>query len=96
MPAVIGSVTMVMTIVMESSEAMRTIKASEFKAKCLQIMDEVAATGETVVITKRGLPVAQLTPVRRRPDTLFGALEGSVTILGDIIAPIDVKWDALT
>ena len=75
---------------------MRTIKASEFKAKCLQIMDEVAATGEPVVITKRGLPVAQLTPVRRRPDTLFGALEGSITILGDIIAPIDVEWDALS
>lgn len=86
---------MVMTMVNYIGEAMRTIKASEFKAKCLQIMDEVAATGETVVITKRGLPVAQLTPVRRRPDTLFGALEGSVTILGDIIAPINVEWDAL-
>ena len=75
---------------------MRTVKASEFKAKCLKIMDEVASTGEPVVITKRGLPVAQLTPVLRRPDTLFGALEGSVTILGDIIAPIDVEWDALS
>ncbi len=75
---------------------MRTIKASEFKAKCLKIMDEVASTGESVVITKRGLPVAQLTPIRHRPDTLFGALEGSVTILGDIIAPIDVEWDALS
>ncbi len=85
-----------MTIVIFTGEAMRTIKASEFKAKCLKIMDEVAATGEPVVITKRGLPVAQLTPVRRRPDTLFGALEGSLTILGDIIAPIDVEWDALS
>ncbi len=75
---------------------MRTIKASEFKAKCLKIMDEVASTGESVVITKRSFPVAQLTPVRRRPDTLFGALEGSITILGDIIAPIDVEWDALS
>ena len=70
---------------------MRTIKASEFRAKCLKLIDEVAATGEPVVITKRGLPVARLTPVQRRPDTLFGALEGSVTILGDIIAPIDVE-----
>ena len=96
MPVIVGSVTKVMTMVTKAGDAMRTIKASEFKAKCLQIMDEVAATGEPVVITKRGLPVAQLTPVRRRPDTLFGALEGSVTILGDIIAPIDVEWDALS
>ena len=80
---------------------MKTIKASEFKAKCLKIMDEVAASGEPVLITKNGVPVAQLTPVRRRPDTLFGALAGSVTILGDIIAPVDVApvdvhWDALS
>ena len=75
---------------------MRTIKASEFKAKCLKIMDEVASTGEPVVITKHGVPVAQLVAAVRKPETLFGALEGSVTILGDIIAPIDVEWDALS
>ena len=89
-------VTMVMTMVIIEDEEMRTIKASEFKAKCLKIMDEVAETGEPVVITKRGVPVAQMTPIRRRPDALFGAMEGSVTILGDIIAPIDVEWDALS
>ena len=59
-------------------------------------MDEVAATGEPVVITKNGIPVTQLIPARHRPETLFGALEGSVTILGDIIAPIDAEWDALS
>ena len=74
---------------------MRTIKASEFKAKCLKIMDEVAATGEPVVITKYGVPVAQLVPAVQKPKTLFGALEGSITIVGDIISPIDVEWDAL-
>ena len=74
---------------------MRTVKASEFKAKCLKIMDEVAATGEPVVITKYGVPVAQLVPAVRKPETMLGALKGSITILGDIIAPIDVEWDAL-
>ena len=73
---------------------MKTIKASEFKAKCLQIMDEVAESGEAVVITKRGVPVAELVPAKRRPDELFGALKGSITILGDIISPIDVEWEA--
>ena len=74
---------------------MKTIKASEFKAKCLKIMDEVAATREPVTITKHGVPVAQLVPVNRAPKTLFGALKGSMTITGDIISPIDVEWEAM-
>ena len=74
---------------------MRTIKASEFKAKCLKIMDEVAATGEPVLITKHGVPVAELGPARRKPETIIGALKGSVTYMGDIISPLDIRWDAL-
>jgi len=74
---------------------MKTVIASEFKAKCLKIMDEVAATGEPVVITKHGVPVAQLVAAVRKPETLFGALIGSVTIIGDIVAPIDAAWEAL-
>lgn len=73
---------------------MWTIKASEFKAKCLEIMDDVAATGEPVVITKCGVPVAQLTPVRQKPESLFGAMRGSVTYIGDIMSLIDVEWEA--
>ena len=75
---------------------MRTVKASEFKAKCLEIMDEVAATGEPVLITKNDVPVSQLVPARRRPETLFGVLKGSVSIRGDIIVPMDAEWDALS
>ena len=73
---------------------MKTIKAGEFKAKCLKLMDEVAETGESIVITKNGTPVARLAPVIRRPKTLFGALAGAVSAKGDIIAPVDVEWDA--
>ncbi len=73
---------------------MRTIKASEFKAKCLKIMDEVAATGESVLITKNGVPVAELGPAKRKPKAIFGSMRGSVTYMGDIISPIDVAWEA--
>lgn len=73
---------------------MRTIKASEFKAKCLQIIDEVAA-GEVVVITKRGKPMAELRPPKQKPKTLYGLMKGEIKVLGDIISPIDVKWKAL-
>ncbi len=89
-------VTIVMTMVIKEGATMRTIKASEFKAKCLKIMEEVAATGEPVVITKKGVPITQLIPVKRRPETLFGALKGSVSIQGDIVAPVDTRWDALS
>ena len=73
---------------------MRTIKASEFKAKCLKIMDEVAASGETVVITKNGVPITELVPAKRRPRTLFGAMKGSVVYMGDVVSPIGEEWEA--
>ena len=74
----------------------RTMKASEFKARCLQLMDEVADGGGEIVITKRGKPVAKLTSHRERPKTLFGIDRGRLEILGDIISPIDVEWEAET
>ena len=72
----------------------RTMKASEFKAKCLKLMDEVAETGEEILITKRGRAVAKLLPVRRRQGAPFGLYRDQIRILGDIGAPIDVEWDA--
>ncbi|MGH8566195.1 MAG: type II toxin-antitoxin system Phd/YefM family antitoxin [Gammaproteobacteria bacterium] len=72
----------------------RTIKASEFKAKCLQLMSEVAETGAIIVVTKNGRPVAQLGPVVSRATTLAGAHRGQITIRGDIVAPVDEAWEA--
>ena len=73
---------------------MKSIKASEFKAKCLKLMDQVADTGETLVITKNGRPVAELRPITKRVATLFGAHKGLIEIKGDIIAPLDEDWEA--
>ena len=72
----------------------QTVGAAEFKAKCLELMDRVAATGNAIVITKRGKPVARLAPVAPRRRSLVGALKGHVRITGDIIAPVAVQWDA--
>ena len=72
----------------------RTMKASEFKAKCLGLMDEVAENGGEIVITKNGKPVAKLTAFHDRPESLFGAGRGRMEILGDIISPLDVEWEA--
>jgi antitoxin (DNA-binding transcriptional repressor) of toxin-antitoxin stability system len=58
----------------------RKIKASEFKAKCLKLIDEVAETGEAIVITKRGKPIARVERERKsNSGSLFGSLAGSLT-----------------
>lgn len=70
----------------------RQIPASRFKAECLAILDEVAATGETLVVTKRGRPVAKVAPTEPAPS-----LSGSVTFLVDdqeLMAPIETDWYA--
>ena len=74
----------------------RTIKASEFKAKCLKLMDEVADSGQEIVITKNGHPVSRLVPYREKPKSPFGIDKGRFKILDDIIAPLDVEWEANT
>lgn len=76
---------------------MRSIKASEFKAKCLAILDEVHETGEPVMILKRGRPVAKLvSPIRGSSVHPQDELRGSVTVLGDIMEPVleSALWDA--
>lgn len=73
---------------------MKTIKASEFKARCLALMDEVAATGESIVITKNGEPVSQLVPYRRQIASLFGLHRDAIRIVGDIVSPLGLDWEA--
>jgi prevent-host-death family protein len=88
--------TMVMTMVIRGKKPMsRMMKASEFKAKCLALMDEVERTGQSVVITKNGKPVAELVPHKASRPELFGLLKDELFITGDIMSPLDVEWDAL-
>ena len=71
----------------------RTMKASEFKAKRLRLMDEVAETGREIVVTKTGRPTPKLVAYRKAPDAWFGADRDNLQILGDIVSPIDVEWE---
>ena len=70
----------------------RTIKASEFKAKCLKLMDEVADTGEEIIITKNGRPVSRLAPYQHKPNMPFGRHRDKIRILGDIVSPMPAEW----
>jgi prevent-host-death family protein len=65
----------------------KTIPAGTFKARCLAIMDEVAAKRQAVIITKRGKPVAKLVPVEQEKDDIFGFLKGKGKITGDVVSP---------
>ena len=78
-------------------QIMTTIQASEFKAKCLALMDQVARTGETILVTKNGKPIAELRPHRMpRVKSPFGLHKDQTRILGDIIEPLDTElWEAL-
>jgi prevent-host-death family protein len=69
------------------------IAAGEFKAKCLQLLDDVAETRGTLVITKHGKPVARLVPIEPE-QPLFGALKDSVVGEMDIVSPISAEWEA--
>ncbi len=73
---------------------MQLISASNFKAHCLALLDDVALTGEEVVVTKRGRPVARLVAIDAPQP-----LAGSVTFHAsddELVAPLDVAWDALS
>jgi prevent-host-death family protein len=67
---------------------MKTIAAGEFKARCLSLMNDVQKTRETLVITKRGKPVAKLVPVSTVKDDFIGRLKGRIRIVGDIESPV--------
>lgn len=72
------------------------VPAAVFKAECLRLMDEVARTGEPVVITKHGRPVAQLVPVPAEPRSLFGYMKDTLRITGDVVAPTGETWEAVS
>jgi prevent-host-death family protein len=72
--------------------------AGDFKAKCLAVMNEVEAKRETVIITKRGRPVAKLIPIEQESggDPIFGCLRDKAWIVGDpwdLVGPIVAEKD---
>ncbi len=78
---------------------METIAISQFKATCLNLLERVRNTGEPILVTKRGTPIAQVLPPPR-PDaakkSAFGCMRGTTRQLGDIVAPFaEEDWEVL-
>jgi prevent-host-death family protein len=63
-----------------------TVPVTEFKAKCLRLLDEVEKKGDRIVITKRGRAVAQVGPIANTKPRLRGMWKDSLEILGDIVS----------
>jgi hypothetical protein len=70
------------------------INAGKFKAGCLKIMDQVKKTRRRIIITKRKVPIVQMTPIETKKINLFGSMKGIIHIKGDIIQPIGEEWNA--
>ena len=77
---------------------MKQIAVSEFKAKCLEILDEVQKTRRPVGITRRGKPLAEvIPPSSTSTHDWMDSLKGEVEIVGDIMAPATdaEEWEVL-
>jgi prevent-host-death family protein len=84
---------------------MKTMPIGEFKAKCLGVMAEMNATGQPVLVTKRGKPFARVSPPeeqtrKEKPEDIFGCLRGFLASedgLDDLVNPIIPleDWDHL-
>lgn len=76
-----------------------TISVSKFKATCLAVLEEVRRSGRSIVITKRGVPIAEVTPTSLGAEGAgwMGSMAGTFEIVGDIVGTIvdPDDWDAL-
>jgi len=77
---------------------MKEVAISEFKAKCLALLDQVQKTKKPILVTRRGRPVAEVVPPSPvRSDDWIGSMAGKSKILGDIISPAndEADWEVL-
>jgi len=72
-----------------------TLPVSEFRERCLRLLNQVAKDGDMLILTKRGQPVARVTAINKPPKSLRGTWKGVVEIKGDIVYfdTADI-WDA--
>jgi prevent-host-death family protein len=84
---------------MNQERPIQEISISDFKATCLAVLDRVKRTGRPVLVTRRGIPIAQVTPPPpKMPDqSWLGCMAGRARITGDIISPAaeENDWEAL-
>lgn len=75
---------------------MKIIAVAQFKAQCLKFFEDIKTNRQSVVVTKRGEPIAEIIPLRStNGKSAREELLGSVLFEHDIISPLDKEWDVL-
>jgi prevent-host-death family protein len=73
----------------------KTVPATEFKERCLALLEEVRQTRRSLLVTRHGKPVAEISPYKESKVEAVNPLKGSILYQGDLLAPIDEKWDSV-
>jgi prevent-host-death family protein len=80
---------------MPKPPARDVVSASELKTRCSEVIERVAKEHRSVIVTKRGKPVACIVPIEpATAESLVGYARGRIKVTGDLLAPIDVEWEA--
>lgn len=79
-------------------KSVETMPISEFKATCLAVLERVRRTGTPLVVTRRGVPIAEINPPT--PDApaqgWMGSMSGTASIVGDLVSPLSGDdWEVL-
>ena len=72
----------------------KTVPATEFKAHCLALLEQVRKTRQALLVTRHGKPVVEISPYVPKDRGRVNPLKGSIAYQGDLISPIDEDWDS--
>jgi prevent-host-death family protein len=72
----------------------RTVAATEFKTHCLALLEQVRETRQPLLVTRHGTPVVEISPYVPKNAARVNPLKGSVVFQGDLISPLEEKWDS--
>lgn len=75
-------------------KAPKTVPATEFKTHCLALLEEVRETRQPLLVTRHGKPVVEISPYVLKNAARVNPLKGSILFQGDLISPLEEKWDS--
>jgi len=73
----------------------KTVPATEFKSRCLALLEEVRETRQPLLVTRHGKPVVEISPYVLKNDSLVNPLKNSIVSQNDLISPLEEKWDSI-
>ncbi|MCZ6622886.1 MAG: type II toxin-antitoxin system prevent-host-death family antitoxin [Deltaproteobacteria bacterium] len=75
------------------------VSISKFKATCLALLKKVKRTGQPILVTRKGKPIAQVIPPPppKKPESWLGSFQSTGKIVGDIVSPATAEsdWEAM-